>query len=136
MSEVIDFSKYLTNDEYYYRAKVIDVYDGDTVTVNIDVGFGIKMEKMKIRLFGINSPEIRGSDPKIKELAKKSKAFMESYVLGKDVKLYTIKKRNKNDKKGKYGRYLAFIFVKSDTTGYINMNKLMVDAGHAIYKKY
>lgn len=140
MEYVVDYSKYITDDCYYYRANVIEVYDGDTVTVNIDLGFGVKFEKMKIRLFGINSPERRDPDPVIKAQANKSREFMSSHVLGKDVKLYTIKKRKKSkkheDKKGKYGRFLGIIYTNDINGKYINMNKLMVDSGHAKYKKY
>jgi micrococcal nuclease len=43
---------------YFYKAKIISVYDGDTVTAVIDLGFEIT-KKIKIRLYGINAPEIR-----------------------------------------------------------------------------
>ena len=44
---------------YFYKAKIISVYDGDTVTAVMDLGFNIT-NKIKIRLHGINAPEIRG----------------------------------------------------------------------------
>jgi micrococcal nuclease len=46
---------------YTYRAKIISVYDGDTVTALVDLGFGIT-NKIKIRLKGINTPEVRGAE--------------------------------------------------------------------------
>ena len=47
---------------YEYRATVISVYDGDTITVDIDLGFGIVLRKQKLRLYGLNTPEVRGAE--------------------------------------------------------------------------
>ena len=47
---------------YEYCAKVVSVYDGDTITVDIDLGFGIVLKKQKLRLLGINTPEVRGAE--------------------------------------------------------------------------
>ena len=44
---------------YEYKATVTKVYDGDTITVDFDLGFGIILKKQTIRLFGINTPEVR-----------------------------------------------------------------------------
>ena len=43
-----------------YRAFVRKIYDGDTITVDIDLGFDIILHKQKIRLLRINAPEVRG----------------------------------------------------------------------------
>ena len=47
---------------YEYRAYVKNVYDGDSITVDIDLGFGVLLQSQKIRLLKINTPEIRGSE--------------------------------------------------------------------------
>ena len=47
---------------YIYKAEVVSVYDGDTITVDIDLGFNVVLRKQKIRLGGINTPEIRGEE--------------------------------------------------------------------------
>ena len=47
---------------YEYKATVTKVYDGDTITVDFDLGFGILIRKQKIRLLGINTPEVRGPE--------------------------------------------------------------------------
>lgn len=47
---------------YFYKAVVRDVYDGDSCTVDIDLGFGIWMKGQKLRLMGIDTPELRGSE--------------------------------------------------------------------------
>jgi micrococcal nuclease len=91
---------------YIYKAYVTDVYDGDTITCIIDCGFNIGMQKTKIRLYGINTPELRGEDRTLglfvrDELRKK--------ILNKHIFLKTIK-----DKKGKYGRYLGNIYIENE----------------------
>ena len=48
------------NNFYIYKAMCVGVYDGDTVTLDIDLGFNHSMNNQKIRLFGINTPEVRG----------------------------------------------------------------------------
>ena len=45
---------------YEYRAFVRKVYDGDTITVDIDLGFEVMLKNQKLRLYGINTPEVRG----------------------------------------------------------------------------
>ena len=49
-------------DLYRYNARCTSVYDGDSITLDIDLGFKHWMLGQKIRLFGINTPEVRGSD--------------------------------------------------------------------------
>ena len=100
--------------EYCYKAFVTKCYDGDTITCDIEVGFGIVLRKQKIRLFGINTPEVRGEE---KEQGYISRDFLRNKILEKDILLYTIK-----DKKGKYGRMLGIIYFND-----VNMNKLLVD---------
>ena len=48
---------------YQYKCKIIEIIDGDTVKVDIDVGFNIWMNNMVVRLLGVDSPESRTSDP-------------------------------------------------------------------------
>jgi len=105
---------------YEYRAKVLSVYDGDTITVLVDLGFNT-FRKIKIRLYGINTPELKSKDENERKLAKKAKLVLQNKVLNKDIIIKTFK-----DKKGKYGRYLAEIYVNN-----ININELMVKQGFA-----
>lgn len=111
---------------YEYRAKIIEVYDGDTVTSVTDCGFDIHFT-MQLRLFGINTPEVRGDQ---KEAGTKSRDALRKLILGKDVKIKTYK-----DKKEKYGRYLADIFIDVNGTE-ICVNNWLVEKGFAVYHKY
>ncbi len=42
---------------YYYRAKVLRVIDGDTMDVDLDLGFDVVLAKQRVRLYGIDTPE-------------------------------------------------------------------------------
>lgn len=113
---------------YHYKAVVKKVYDGDTCTVDIDLGLGTWIHREKLRLYRINAPEVRGPErPK----GLRSRDFLRNKILGKEVVLETSK-----DKKGKYGRYLADIWLKDDSGNWININDLLVQQGYAVYKDY
>ena len=103
---------------YIYRAIVNKVYDGDTITVDIDLGFNIWKKNESIRLLGIDAPEIRGEE---REQGLISKKFLSHLVLHKEVEIRTHK-----DSKGKYGRYLAIIIVNE-----LNVNEYMIQKGFA-----
>lgn len=108
---------------YEYRATIISVYDGDTVTADIELGFGVCLKKQKLRLEGIDAPELRGDS---KEAGLKAKKYLEKLILEKEVLIYTNK-----DRSGKYGRYL----VRIETEGLI-VNVAMVQSGHAVIRVY
>jgi len=103
---------------YTYKAKIIAVYDGDTVTALVDLGF-LHTQEMKLRLYGIDTPEMRG-DEKIE--GKKVRDIVREMVLNKDVTIRTYK-----DKQGKYGRYLANIILENG----LDLNQWLLDNGHA-----
>lgn len=100
---------------YEYTAKVIRVVDGDTIDVVLDLGFHISFE-MKLRLFGINTPELREESGKIARDRLKEK------IDGKVITVYTIK-----DKQEKYGRYLAKIFLARE-----DINEWLISEGLAV----
>jgi len=88
---------------YEYRAYVRKVYDGDTITVDIDLGFDIVIHKQKIRLVRINTPEVRGKE---RPEGLKSRDALRAKIGSKWIKLKT-----QQDKKGKYGRWLGEIWL-------------------------
>lgn len=108
---------------YIYTAKVESIYDGDTVRLTVDLGFSIKMHKETFRLYGIDTPELRGEE---REAGLKARDWLREQILGEDVIVKTYK-----DKKGKYGRYLAEIIYKGR-----NMNEELVEKGYAVKKDY
>jgi len=115
----------MLNFEYKYKAVVVDVYDGDTVKVDIDLGFNLTFERTTLRLARINAPELRGSQ---RPEGLKSRDRLRDLVLNKEIVIKTIK-----DKKGKYGRYIAELI---DITTNKNINDQLVEEGLAVYKDY
>ena len=112
---------------YHYRALITAAYDGDTVTAEIDLGLKTVVKGEKLRLHRINAPEMRGED---KVAGKASRDWLRSRILGKAVIIETFK-----DKRGKYGRYIAEIWLP-ENDGYTNINDEIVAQGHAVYKEY
>jgi len=109
---------------YTYKAKLQRVVDGDTVDLTIDLGFNIH-HKVRCRLYGINTPEIRTKNLAEKELGLAAKAYVEDWFdRTKDCFVQTFK-----DGKGKYGRLLANIYA--DEKCEISLNEQLVDSGHA-----
>jgi micrococcal nuclease len=113
---------------YHYKARVVSVYDGDTCTVDIDLGLHTWMIGEKLRLNRINAPEVSGTE---RPEGLKSRDFLRSKIEGKEILLETIK-----DKQEKYGRYLAEIWLEEKEGEFTNINDLMVKEKFAVYKKY
>lgn len=103
-----------------YKAKVVGVYDGDTITCDIDLGFGIVLHSQKIRLYGINTPEVRGKE---RDKGLIVRDIVKDMILDKDITLETID----NHKKGKYGRWLGKIY----TSRGLFLNEWLVINGHS-----
>mgnify|MGYP003137237686 FL=1 len=104
-----------------YRGFVRKVYDGDTITVDFDLGFDIVLKNQKIRLIGINAPEVRG---KSRPDGLISRDALRSRIANKWVTIKTEK-----DKKGKYGRWLGTVVLGDE-----NINEWLISEGYA--KKY
>jgi micrococcal nuclease len=118
----------MDKNKYYYRAIVKSVYDGDTCTVDIDLGLNSWIHNEKIRLHRIDAPEVRGGE---RESGLISRDFLRDKIEGQEIIIQTIR-----DKKGKYGRFLAEIWLRDENENWVNINNLIVESGHAIYKEY
>ncbi len=109
---------------YEYKALVEKVYDGDTITVNIDLGFGFEWKKVKIRLYGIDAPEMHKGTVETMLAGEHSRDMLAELILGQQVIIRTHK-----DKQGKYGRWLGDIWLTDGTNR--NVNQWMVDNSYA-----
>ena len=109
-----------------YRAKVIRVVDGDTVDVDIDLGFGIWQKNERVRIMGIDTPESRTRDKVEKKFGLASKAKLKS-LLGKTGVLKTQVNKNGEDMKGKFGRILGDFQV-----GAKMVTQIMCEEGYAV----
>ena len=91
---------------FEYKCKLVKVVDGDTVDVDIDLGFGVWLQNQRIRLYGIDTPESRTSDAEEKIYGLAAKERMQKWLDGGSLKIVTHK-----DAKGKYGRILGELYT-------------------------
>jgi len=107
---------------YHYKATLNRIIDGDTIDVNVDLGFDVKI-KQRVRLYGINTPEVRTKDLNEKKKGLEATEYLKK-ILPKEFVMETIL-----NKRGKYGRVLGILWVKD-----VNINEKMVNEGYA--KRY
>jgi micrococcal nuclease len=110
---------------FEYRVKqVIKVVDGDTIDVDIDLGFSISYSQ-RLRLAGIDTPESRTTDKLEKSLGIESKDYLKSkFKDAKDIVVRT----EKSDSSEKYGRILGWVYVNGDSK---SLNEQMIEDGYA-----
>ena len=117
---------------YEYRATVIKVVDGDTVDVDIDLGFGIVLSDERVRIAGIDTPESRTRDKEEKKFGLAAKARVKQ-LLGKTCVLKTQINKNGEDMKGKFGRILGdFNVYDSATDSWKLLTSILISEGHAV----
>ena len=109
-----------------YDAKVLKVVDGDTVDVDIDLGFGIVLTDERVRIMGIDTPESRTSD-KIEKLFGLAAKERLKELLGEETVLITKDDRHGEDMKGKFGRVLGDFRVGGKT-----VTEILIEEGHAV----
>ena len=111
---------------YEYKCKLIRVVDGDTVDVDIDLGFGVWLKKERVRIMGIDTPESRTSNKVEKLFGKAASKRLKEILTGKPI-LKTFAARDGEDMKGKFGRILGDCIVDDKfVTSYL------IDEGHAV----
>lgn len=107
---------------YRYAASLVRVVDGDTVVLEIDLGFNIR-HRAHVRLFGVNTPELRAPT---KSAGLDAKMFAATWFWGAPP-LYI--ESNRYDEREKYGRILATIFRADDP---VSLNDALLSAGLAV----
>ena len=110
-----------------YRAKVIRVIDGDTVDVDIDLGFGVWLKDERVRIMGIDTPESRTRDKVEKKFGLAAKARLKE-LLGATPILKTQVGKGGEDMKGKFGRILGDFLTEDGK----KCGELLVKEGHAV----
>ena len=115
---------------YEYRVKVLKVVDGDTVDVDIDLGFGIVLTNERVRIMGIDTPESRTSDSveKIFGLAPKNRL---KELLGEEAILRTQISKDGEDMEGKFGRILGDFACIVDGENR-TVSDVLIEEGHAV----
>lgn len=120
----------MLKQDYVYNATVISITDGDTLRVQVDLGFGVSTELI-LRLSRIDTPEVYG-------VKKESEEYQKGKIASEFTKVF-IGSANNNiviktdkDKKGKYGRYLAEVWAAEGPNVDKNLNDELLNSGNAI----
>ena len=111
---------------YEYKCNIVKIVDGDTVDVDIDLGFGVWLKDERVRIMGIDTPESRTRDKVEKKFGLASKAKLKS-LLGKTGILKTQVNKNGEDMKGKFGRILGDFQV-----GARMVTEILCEEGYAV----
>jgi micrococcal nuclease len=117
-------------DLWNYRATVTRIVDADTLDVNIDLGFQVSYD-VRLRIARIDAPEIFGVKHSSEEYQRgiTAKSYLEELIpVGSVIKI-------KTEKTGKYGRYIAELFVELEGNQ-VNVSDRLVETGHAVYRDY
>jgi micrococcal nuclease len=108
----------------YYVKKVTKVVDGDTIDVDIDLGFDISFSS-RVRLAGIDTPESRTTDKMEKSLGLEAKAYLKHEI---EAAKSVVIKTEKMDSSEKYGRILGWVFLDGAS---VSLNEKMIADGYA-----
>jgi micrococcal nuclease len=109
-----------------YDVKVIKVVDGDTVDVDIDLGFGVTLTDERVRIMGIDTPESRTSD-KVEDLFGEAAKARLKALMHNGGKLITTEDKKGEDMKGKFGRILGDFII-----GDKMLTEILIEEGHAV----
>ena len=112
-------------EAFVYQAKILRVVDGDTVDVDLDLGFSVWLSKQRVRLYGIDTPEsrTRNKEEKVRGLLSKAK-LKELAPIGSTIKLKT----QIGDERGKFGRILGTLLTQDN----ININEFLIENNYAV----
>ena len=113
-----------------YDVKVLKVVDGDTIDVDIDLGFGITLTDERVRIMGIDTPESRTSD-RVEDLFGEAAKLRLKQLMKNGGKLITTEDRKGEDMKGKFGRVLGDF--KVEYNGEMKkVTEIMAEEGHRV----
>ena len=105
---------------FVYNAILDRVVDGDTIDVNLDLGFDVILQKQRVRLAGIDTPESRTRNLEEKALGLKAKDRLIELCVG-SFKIQSLGK-------GKYGRILGIPYTEDGKS----ICQILIDEGHAV----
>ena len=117
---------------YEYKTKLLKVIDGDTVDVDIDLGFGVWLRNERVRIMGIDTPESRTSDKVEKLFGLAAKKRLKE-LLGPNPVLKTQVGKGGEDMKGKFGRILGdFTVFDAKNDRWCCATEVLIEEGHCV----
>jgi micrococcal nuclease len=119
----------MTQNEY--DVTVIKVVDGDTVDVDINLGFGVTLTDERVRIMGIDTPESRTSD-RVEDLFGEAAKARLKELMKHGGKLITTEDNHGEDMKGKFGRILGDFYVERYEGKKERVTDILIEEGHAV----
>ena len=110
-----------------YDVVVVKIVDGDTVDVDIDLGFGVTLRDERVRIMGIDTPESRTRD-KVEDLFGEAAKERLKVLMKEGGKLITTEDRKGEDMKGKFGRILGDFRIGDGR----KVTDILIEEGHAV----
>jgi micrococcal nuclease len=114
-----------------YDVILLDCVDGDTVDVDIDLGFGVWLKDERVRIMGIDTPESRTRD-KVEKLFGTAAKNRLKELLAEGGKLITTENKHGEDMKGKFGRILGDFYVERYEGERERVTDIMIEEGHCV----
>ena len=114
-----------------YDISLLDCVDGDTVDVDIDLGFGVWLKDERVRIMGIDTPESRTRDKVEKVFGTAAKNRLKE-LLAEGGKLITTENKHGEDMKGKFGRILGDFYVERYEGEREKVTDIMIEEGHCV----
>ena len=114
-----------------YDVKVVKIVDGDTVDVDINLGFGVWLSDERVRIMGIDTPESRTRD-KVEDLFGEAAKARLKELMEDGGKLITTEDKKGEDMKGKFGRILGDFYVERYEGKKERVTDILVEEGHAV----
>lgn len=108
---------------YWYKAALVKVVDGDTLDLDVDLGFRVHVHE-RIRLLGINAPEVTGAS---KPAGLQAAQWLDGQIGGPGGQVLL-----QVSGQDKYGRWLGTIYRDDGTGQLVNLNQALLQAGHAV----
>ena len=114
-----------------YDVVLLKCVDGDTVDVDIDLGFGVWLKDERVRIMGIDTPESRTSDKVEKLFGTAAKERLKE-LLADGGKLITTENKKGEDMKGKFGRILGDFYVERYEGEKERVTDILIEEGHCV----
>jgi micrococcal nuclease len=116
---------------YEYKCTINRVIDGDTVDIDVDLGFNVIIADERVRIMGIDTPESRTSD-KVEDIFGEAAKARVKELLSGDVLLKTEVSKSGEDMKGKFGRILGDFIIKNCKGEDKRLTEILIEEGHAV----
>jgi micrococcal nuclease len=117
-------------EPFAYRVTVTKVVDGDTLDVDIDLGFSMTLVGQRLRLLRVNTPETKGNT---REAGMKAKAFTREWLGSHtDIMIRSRKREPGHGEKDSFGRYLVEVYGDNESGKQECLNDDLLDSGNAV----